>query len=83
MIGSKGFIESAYKMFEDKITKKERKAHKIPLNLPVSLYSIQRLNRIWEWSWRQVDKACPVPQTTLRKCRYNVCSVGCLNIKIE
>jgi len=54
MIGSKGFIESAYKMFEDKITKKERKAHKIPLNLPVSLYSIQRLNRIWEWSWRQV-----------------------------
>ena len=46
VIGSKGFIESAYKMFEDKITKKERKAHKIPLNLPVSLYSIQRLNRI-------------------------------------
>jgi len=46
VIGSKGFIESAYKTFEDKITKKERKAHKIPIDLPHDLYSIQRLNSI-------------------------------------
>lgn len=46
VIGSKGFIESAYKMFENKITKKERKAHKIPVDLPHDLYSIQRLNCI-------------------------------------
>ncbi|WP_273266794.1 transposase [Flexistipes sinusarabici] len=46
VIGSKGFIEYAYKTFEDKITKKERKAHKIPINLPQDLYSIRRLNSI-------------------------------------
>ncbi|AEI14281.1 hypothetical protein Flexsi_0602 [Flexistipes sinusarabici DSM 4947] len=46
VIGSKGFIEYAYKAFEDKITKKERKAHKIPIDLPSDLYSIRRLNSI-------------------------------------
>ena len=46
VIGSKGFIEYAYKTFEDKITKKERKAHKIPINLQHDLYSIRRLNSI-------------------------------------
>ena len=46
VIGSKGFIEAAYKRFEDEIMKKERKAHKIPVDLPGRLYSIQRLNSI-------------------------------------
>ncbi len=46
VIGSKGFIEYAYKTFDDKITKKERKAHKIPIDLPHNLYSIRRLNSI-------------------------------------
>jgi len=46
VIGSKGFIEYAYKTFEDNITKKERKAHKIPIDLPHNLYSIRRLNAI-------------------------------------
>jgi hypothetical protein len=47
VIGSKGFIESAYKKFEDKINKKERKAHKVPIGLG-GIYSIQRLNSILE-----------------------------------
>jgi len=46
VIGSKGFIESAYKTFEDKITKKERKAHKVPIDSSTGLYSMQRLNSI-------------------------------------
>jgi len=46
VIGSKGFIEFAYKTFEDKITKKERKAHKIPIDFTHDLYSIRRLNSI-------------------------------------
>ncbi|MEC9492912.1 transposase [Flexistipes sp.] len=46
VIGSKGFIEYAYKTFEDKITKKERRAHKIPIDLTHNLYSIRRLNSI-------------------------------------
>jgi len=46
VIGSKGFIESTYKIFEDKITKKERKAHKVPIDSSTGLYSMQRLNSI-------------------------------------
>ncbi|AEI14607.1 hypothetical protein Flexsi_0948 [Flexistipes sinusarabici DSM 4947] len=46
VIGSKGFIEYAYKTFDDKISKKERKAHKVPIDLPYQLYSIQRLNSV-------------------------------------
>ena len=47
VIGSKGFIESAYRKFEDKISKKERKAYKVPIGLG-GIYSIQRLNSILE-----------------------------------
>ena len=46
VIGSRSFIETAYNLFDGKINKKDRKAHKVPINLSEEIYSIRRLNTI-------------------------------------
>lgn len=45
VIGSKGFVEDAYRKFSDLIKKKDRNAHRVPIDSEVMLYSLRRLNR--------------------------------------
>lgn len=45
VLGSKNFIEESFKRFGDKILKKGRKLHEVPL-ISTDLYSIKRVNNI-------------------------------------